>query len=145
MIRPNHAMRILSLVRPTRARTIGLASAALLLFRLSAAASTHITAEQARQWTIFTPPPAYPESARIRGIQGSGSFKLIVRVKTGRIQRIVVLHSTGNSTLDAAAIQALRRWRFRPNVLPSMRKLNPPAKEPDADEDACIVVPISFV
>lgn len=127
------------------ARTVALASAALLLFRLGAGASTHVTAEQARRLVIFAPRPAYPESARTRGIQGSGSFKLIVRVKTGRIQRIVVFRSTGSPTLDAAAIKAFRQWRFKPRVLPSMRQLYPPTKEPAADEDACVLVPISFV
>ena len=128
-----------------RARIGMLALAALVAIRISAAASTHLTALQAREWTIFAPQPAYPESARTRRIQGSGHFKLIVRVKTGRIQRIVIFRSTGNSALDAAAIQALQQWRFKPGVLPSMRQLYPPTKEPDADEDACALVPISFV
>jgi len=122
-----------------------LALAALMVIRISAAASTHLTAEQAHKWTIFAPHPAYPDSARTRKIQGSGYFKVIVRVKTGSVQRIVIFRSTGSLALDTAAIQALRQWRFKPGVLPSMRQLNPPSKEPDADEDACILVPISFV
>jgi TonB family protein len=128
-----------------RARIIALTAVALMIVRVSAAASPHITAEQARQWLISAPQPAYPESARVSRIQGSGYFKLIVRVKTGRIQRIVVFRSTGSSTLDTAAVQALRQWRFKPGVLPSMRQLHPPSKEPDADKNACILVPISFV
>jgi TonB family protein len=128
-----------------RARIIALTTVALMVLRVTAAASPHITAEQARQWLIFAPQPAYPESARVSRIQGSGYFKLIVRVRTGRIQRIVIFRSTGNSMLDAAAVQALRQWRFKPGVLPSIRQLYPPTKEPDADKDACVLVPISFV
>jgi TonB family protein len=127
-----------------RACILGLV-AAFVLLRINAAGSTHITAAQARQWAIFTPQPTYPESARASGIQGSGYFKLIVRVQTGRIQRIVVFRSTGSSILDAAAVQAFRQWRFKPGVLPSMRQLYPPTKEPAADKDACVLVPISFV
>ena len=128
-----------------RTRIGMLALAALVAIQMSAAASIHLTAAQARQWTIFAPHPAYPESARTRRIQGSGYFKLIIRVKTGRIRRIVIFRSTGDSALDGAAIGALRQWRFKPAVLPSMRQLYPPTKEPHADEDACVLVPISFV
>ena len=103
-------MAELCLVRRMRARIGILALAALVIIPLSATASTHLTAAQARERTIFAPQPAYPESARTRRIQGSGYFKLIVRVKTGRVQRIVIFRTTGNSALDAAAIQALRQW-----------------------------------
>jgi len=122
-----------------------LALAALVVMQISAAAATYLTAAQAREWTIFAPRPAYPDSARIRRIQGSGLFKLIVRVKTGRVQRVVIFRTIGDSALDAAAIQALRQWRFKPGALASMRQLYPPTKEPDADEDACVLIPISFV
>ena len=129
-----------------RTHILGLVAATLALVDVTtAAASTHLTAAQAREWTIFAPQPAYPETARARGIQGSGYFKLIVRVKTGRIQRIEVFRSTGSSILDDAAIHAFRQWRFKPDVLPSIRKLYPPSKEPDADKNACILVPLSFV
>jgi TonB family protein len=128
-----------------RARIGMLALAALVVTQINAAASTHLTAAQTRELMIFAPQPAYPESARTRRIRGSGYFKLIVRVKTGRVQRIVIFRTTGDSALDAAAIQALRQWRFKPGVLPSMRQLNPPTKEPDADKDACVLIPISFV
>ena len=103
-----------------------------------------LTAAQARQWTIFAPKPAYPDSALTRRLQGSGLFKLIVRVKTGRVQRVVIFSAIGDSALDAAAIQALRQWRFKPGALPSMRQLHPPTKEPDADEVACVLIPITF-
>jgi TonB family protein len=103
-----------------------------------------LTIPQARQWMIFAPKPAYPDSAVIRRIQGSGLFKLIVRVKTGRVQRVVTFSAIGDSALDAAAIQALRQWRFTPGGLPSMRQLDPLTKQPDANEDACVLVPITF-
>jgi outer membrane biosynthesis protein TonB len=97
--RGGSAVAQLILVKCMRTRIIALTAVALMVLRVSAAASPHITAEQARQWLISAPQPAYPESARLSRIQGSGYFKLIVRVKTGRIQRIAVFRSTGNSIL----------------------------------------------
>jgi len=111
---------------------------------LSISASVHITAEQARQWAISMPQPEYPESARRRGITGSGFFKLRVEIKTGRVKQITTLRSTGDKALDTTAIQTLARWCFKPNVLPSMRQLDPKTKEPLADQDSFIGVPITF-
>ena len=121
------------------------AAAAVILVAADASAGPYVTAEQVRQLAIATPKPVYPESARQRGITGSGVFKLYVHVKTGQLRSVKLLHSTGNRALDAAAIWALLQWRFKPGVLPTIRKLYPPSKEPHADEDACVCVPISFL
>jgi TonB family protein len=91
------------------------------------------------------PKPVYPESARQRGIEGSGVFKLHVHVKTGRLKSVKIWRSTRNRALDTAAVWALLQWRYKPGVLRTMRQIYPPSKEPDADEDACVCVPISFV
>ena len=108
-------------------------------------AGLHFTAEQARQLAIAMPKPVYPEFERQHGISGSGLFKLYVRVETGRVTRITVLRSTGNVALDNAATKAFRQWRFKPGSLPSMRQLYPASKEANADVDACLGIPISFV
>jgi TonB family protein len=72
-------------------------------------------------------------------------FKLYVYAKTGQLRSIKILRSTRDKALDAAAIWALLQWRFKPGALRTMRQLYPPSKEPHADEDACVAVPISFV
>jgi TonB family protein len=126
-------------------RILGVATAAVLLVGIRAFAGPRVSAEQVRQWAIAMPKPVYPVSALLRGITGSGVFKLYVHVKTGRVKSVKIWHSTGDRALDAAAVWALLQWRFKPGVLPTMRQLNPPSKEPDADEDACIGIPISFV
>jgi protein TonB len=56
--------------------------------------------------------PAYPALARSRGIEGQVLLRAIVD-RDGRVEpRIDVIRSI--APLDDAAIEALRRWRFRP-------------------------------
>jgi protein TonB len=56
--------------------------------------------------------PEYPRQARLRGVEGLVLLEAILDLN-GRIEEgIKVLQSI--PSLDDAAIQALRRWRFRP-------------------------------
>jgi protein TonB len=56
--------------------------------------------------------PEYPRQARLRGVEGLVLLEAILDLE-GRIEEeIKVLQSI--PSLDSAAIQALRRWRFRP-------------------------------
>lgn len=56
--------------------------------------------------------PEYPRQARLRGVEGLVLLEAILDLE-GRIEEeIKVLQSI--PSLDNAAIQALRRWRFRP-------------------------------
>jgi len=126
-------------------RILAFPAAAVMLVIIPAFAGPHLSAEQARQWAIAMPQPIYPESARQHRITGSGVFKLYIYVKTGRVKSVNIFRSTGDRSLDAAAVWALLQWRFKPGVLPTMRQLYPSSKDPDADEDACVGIPISFV
>jgi TonB family protein len=107
-------------------------------------ASLQVTAEEAQEWAISTPQPEYPEAARLRRATGSGFFILRVQIKTGQVKEMTTQQSTGDKTLNTAAIQTLRRWRFKPGVLPSIRRVDPKTKDPSADEDSFIGVPIIF-
>jgi len=65
---------------------------------------------------------------------------------TGKVKEITVLRSTGNQLLDASAIGTLRQWRFRGGgVLPSIRQISPSSRDPFADRDLFIAVPVHFV
>src|SRR6266851_1327781 len=58
---------------------------------------------------------AYPQSAR----QTNGRVRFLVDLGSdGRIRRTVVVESSGDAAIDAAAGQALNQFRFAP---PSMR------------------------
>jgi TonB family protein len=130
----------------TRHRSIQFAAAVFvaLMSVSSVCASPQVTEEEARQWAISTPQPKYPESARPRRATGSGFFILRVRIKTGQVKEVTIQRSTGDKTLNTAAIQTLRRWRFKPGVLPSIRRVDPKTKDPSADEDSFIGVPVTF-
>jgi TonB family protein len=57
-------------------------------------------------------PPAYPLTARRQGLQGTA----MVRARfdaTGRPEHVAVVASSGSTSLDEAAREAVRRWRFR--------------------------------
>jgi periplasmic protein TonB len=58
-------------------------------------------------------PPAYPESARRRGQQGRVVLQVSVS-PDGLPVTVSVAQSSGYSSLDAAALTAVQRWRFVP-------------------------------
>ncbi len=61
---------------------------------------------------LSSPAPAYPSDARERGQEG----RVLVRTKVlpdGVPQNVTVETSSGVSSLDAAAVDAVRNWRFR--------------------------------
>ena len=66
---------------------------------------------------IYSPAPAYPNTARMAGgsVKGSGRFKLSFDVN-GRVKNIVIMRSTQNGALDQAAVEALRRWKATPGA-----------------------------
>ncbi len=58
-------------------------------------------------------PPAYPADAARRGIEGT--VGLVIHVSTaGRALGVEVVHSSGTASLDRAASERLRTWRFTP-------------------------------
>ena len=105
----------------------------------------HQTSEQIKRWTIATPKPEYPVQARAHHVTGEGMFMMRVQRKSGRVKNVEIIHATGSKMLDDAAIQGLYRWRFKPGVLPSIRYYHPKTKDPFAEEDLLLSVPIGFV
>ena len=75
------------------------------------------TPAQAARASAYTPRPDYPSRARALHIKGSGIFRLLVSVQTGLVKSLGVEHSTGSEILDTAAVNTLRRWRFKPDIL----------------------------
>jgi protein TonB len=57
--------------------------------------------------------PSYPASARRAGAQGTTLLGVLVGAD-GRVGDVVVRQSAGHPDLDAAAANAVRRWRFEP-------------------------------
>lgn len=78
--------------------------------------ATDQTAAQVKNFeeTIETSPsPNYPLMARRRGQEGIVHLKIEIE-HTGRPVDIKIVQSSGHQILDQAALQAVRRWRFRP-------------------------------
>jgi periplasmic protein TonB len=57
--------------------------------------------------------PSYPSSARRAGMQGTTLLGVFVG-SDGRVGDVVVRESAGHPDLDAAAVDAVKRWRFEP-------------------------------
>lgn len=60
-----------------------------------------------------TPVPDYPWSARRRGIEGRVVVRLHVDAQGNPVE-VEVLHSSGDTALDRAALTTLRQWRLHP-------------------------------
>lgn len=77
------------------------------------------------------PLPRYPTVARRRGIEGTVTLEVWVD-GAGLPERVALARSSGSSLLDEAALETVRRWRFRPALR---------AGEPVA---GIVTVPITF-
>jgi protein TonB len=75
--------------------------------------------------------PAYPPRCRRMGIEGIARVRVLVG-ENGRPREVTLGRSSGDELLDAAAIDAVRRWRFEP------------ARRDGAPMAAWAVVPIAF-
>lgn len=71
-------------------------------------------------------PPGYPAESRRRGEEGVVRLSLHIG-SDGRVERAEIAESSGFPALDSAALEAARRWRFRPAMqagLPVAATLN---------------------
>jgi periplasmic protein TonB len=74
-----------------------------------------VTGDQVWKFTISHPTPEYPIQARRRHLTGTGIYELRVE-DSGEVSSVTVLSSAGYPILDDAAIEGLKRWRFRPHT-----------------------------
>lgn len=61
---------------------------------------------------LKNPPPAYPESARRRGYEGTVLLQVLVD-KHGFPTKVEIEQSSGHKTLDDAALKAVQKWQFQ--------------------------------
>jgi len=80
---------------------------------------------------LRNPAPAYPPASRRIGEQGRVVLRVLVGAD-GRPEQVDVRTSSGSPRLDAAALEAVRRWKFVP------------ARQGDRALAAWVLVPISF-
>jgi protein TonB len=57
--------------------------------------------------------PAYPDVARRMGAEGTTLLRIRI-LEDGAVGEVLVARSAGHPSLDEAAVEAVRRWRFEP-------------------------------
>ena len=75
----------------------------------------------AKAVAISAPRPEYPYEARRTHATGSGVCVMTVDISTGAVTDATMAVSTGNASLDNAAVSAFRRWRFKPGTVSKVR------------------------
>lgn len=77
--------------------------------------------------------PKYPPSVRNLEIEGNVYVKILVAAD-GKVKNVTLYKSSGNETLDSAAIKEVYQWRFRA------------AKDSQGNSMACnVILPVKFV
>ena len=59
--------------------------------------------------------PEYPIGFVIHGAKGRGRFRLTLN-KSGQVDEVKILQSTGYQDLNKLAVKALLQWQFRPGT-----------------------------
>ena len=97
--------------KPPRAQPVAKPKAALARETSSASKG----AIQAQPDELHNEPPEYPEESRIAREQGVVILRVQVTAE-GEPARIDILQSSGFFRLDQAARQAVRHWKFHPEL-----------------------------
>jgi protein TonB len=93
---------------------------------------------------VHAPRPEYPERAVQRGTAGTGVYLLRVQLKSGAVTQVIVGQSAGHGSLDAAAVKALRTWRFKPGAVPYRKITSVPLSPPQTQQETLVKVPVTF-
>src|SRR4051794_27708428 len=64
---------------------------------------------------ISSPRPEYPYYSRANHHEGAGLFVLTIN-RDGSVARVTVKKSIGYPELDASAVKAFSKWRFKPGT-----------------------------
>ena len=60
--------------------------------------------------------PEYPIGFVIHGAKGRGRFRLTINSKSGLVDEVKIVQSTGYSDLNKLAVKALLQWQFKPGT-----------------------------
>jgi TonB family protein len=75
----------------------------------------------AKALATFAPLPNYPWGVRSPGATGIGVCMVSVDPASGRVTGASMEQSTGDPTLDKSAVNAFRKWRFKPGTVSKVR------------------------
>lgn len=79
----------------------------------SAAPQTAGTDQTSLPELLDNPPPQYPQEALRKRWQGTVELRLRISAQ-GTVAELTVARSSGAAVLDAAAVSAVKHWRFKP-------------------------------
>lgn len=60
--------------------------------------------------------PEYPMGFVIHGAKGRGMFRLTINPKSGLVDEVKIVQSTGYQDLNKLAVKALLQWQFQPGT-----------------------------
>ncbi|HYS95564.1 MAG TPA: energy transducer TonB [Chthoniobacterales bacterium] len=60
--------------------------------------------------------PEYPIGFVTHGAKGRGRFRLTINSKSGLVDEVKILQSTGYRELNELAVKALLQWQFKPGT-----------------------------
>jgi TonB family protein len=60
--------------------------------------------------------PEYPIGFVIHGAKGRGRFRLTINSRSGLVDEVKIVQSTGYRELNELAIKALLQWQFKPGT-----------------------------
>ena len=96
--------------------------AAVIVLQLGFLAPCHATDivtidAKYKQDSVFAPDPEYPIKAQHLQQDGQGIYRLMINDKTGTVDEVKVLRTTGYRELDASAVMTFFKWKFRPGAV----------------------------
>ena len=80
-------------------------------------AKQELSGDDIKKALIDYPTPPYPSAYRARRLEGAGLYWLHFNAKTGRVDAVKIVQSTGHAELDNVAVSTFYRWRCRPGEL----------------------------
>ena len=60
--------------------------------------------------------PEYPIGFVIHGAKGRGKFRLTINARSGLVDEVKIIQSTGYQDLNKLAVKALLQWQFKPGT-----------------------------
>jgi len=112
----------LVLVRPVRSIFcfLMLAVCSVAMAQATKPSPTGDSSSKHKALAIVRPQPRYPVDSLGRHPTGHGIVVVEVDQKTGWVTSAKIEKSSGSKLLDEAALDAFRRWRFRPGSKPEI-------------------------
>ena len=76
-----------------------------------------LSGEELQKLLVNAPIPPYPIAYRAKRLEGKGSYWLHFSAKTGRVDAVKIVQSSGHAELDNVAVSTFYQWRCRPGQL----------------------------